>query len=133
MYDSIAAVVGYLRGGTALMALAPGVYLGIPPGTATFPCITVDPAPAVGADNPLFAGQWFDRRYLIKCIDENTDPTPALEVQTAIEARVQGGGFTITGHTILSFRRLTPVLYQETEQGNRVYWHAGGIYQLTYM
>jgi hypothetical protein len=129
MQEVLAAIYSTLTAGTALMArVSGGVWLGVAPGTALYPFVTVDFYS--GSDNVLFEGGWADQTFTVKCVDQSTSAVAALAVQALIDATLKRAALSISGRTTLMCRRVTPVFYQEVS-GDEVYWHAGGNYRVT--
>jgi hypothetical protein len=129
MQEVITGIVAALKAGTALMARISDIYMGVGPGTATYPFVTVNFYS--GADRALISGGWHDQTYTVKCVDRNTSALPALQIQGLIDLALTAGTvISISGHTTLWLRRVTPIEYQEVD-GEDIYWHCGGNYRIT--
>lgn len=129
MQEAITGIIATLRAGTALMARIGGVYMGVGPGTATYPFVTV--SLYSGAERALISGGWHDLTYTVKCVDKNTSALPALQIQGLIDMALTAGTvIAVAGHTTLWARRVTPIEYQEVD-GEDIYWHCGGNYRIT--
>jgi len=128
MEEVITGIVAALKAGTALMARISDVYMGVGPGTASYPFVTV--SFYSGADRALISGGWHEQTYTVKCVDKNTSVLPALQVQGLIDLTLTRTAATISAHTTLWLRRVTPIEYQEVD-GEDIYWHCGGNYRIT--
>jgi len=132
MQEVIEGIIAALKGGTALMALASGgVWLGLAPGTATYPFVTVAEY-GPGADIPFMEGGWHDASYVVKMIDEGRSAVDALAGQALIDQALTTAAVAISGHKTLRVRRRTFTAYPEVD-GDITYWHAGGVYQVTFI
>jgi hypothetical protein len=66
---------------------------------------------------------------LVKAIDHNPDPAPALALADRIDAVLTDGSITGAGITVKYCRRVSRIEYID-QDGDQFYQHCGGMFQL---
>lgn len=117
---------------TALLASEESIYHEEAPQGAEFPYVIFNLQG--GTDNyTLKARSWVNRVVQVKGLaispQDAPDATVADDVADAIDVVLTDGPLTISGATLLTMRRISPVHYSENTPAGMV-THAGGLYRI---
>ena len=129
MDDGLLLIVSCLNAGTAVMAVATGVYHGTAPEEAAYPFVQVDYGR--GAPEPTVEGGWEDHVFVVKAVDKGPDVTRALQLQGLIKARLVPGNMSLAGRSVVAVKLVNAIEYPEVD-GDEFFWHAGYEVRIVY-
>ena len=77
-----------------------------------------------GTDDYTFDSNGFNGEWLIKVVGRKTFPETTIEEYNETHDIIQDAPLTLTGNTLMRFRRISLIEYQDPED----FWNIGGIY-----
>lgn len=127
--EVLEALYGRLAGGTALLDhLAAGtpIYAGVAPPDAQMPFVVY--SLVTGEDENLTPRRTVRQAVLVKVVAESL--SEAVDAEREVEALLHDEPLAPSGWTNYWLRKRGHVLYPEVAEGGKVYWHAGGEYEI---
>jgi hypothetical protein len=118
-----------LTGSSGLKALVgERIYHEQAPEGAAFPYVIFSQVPSGAKIRSLKKGAAIKRDiWLVKGVDRGSSANKADEIADAIDALLDEGTFTVSGHTMLDVSFYSDVSYPEPD-GDQLYRHKGGNY-----